>query len=106
MTKNGNGNHKNLEHSWKTDLRWEGITRPYSAKDVEQLRGSVHIEHTLARMGAERLWQLLQDDLYVSALGALTGNQAVQQVGRRTESHLHERLASSGRRQRCRANVS
>ncbi|MGA8556485.1 MAG: isocitrate lyase, partial [Candidatus Acidiferrales bacterium] len=80
MTKNGNGNHKNLEHSWKTDLRWEGITRPYSAKDVEQLRGSVHIEHTLARMGAERLWQLLQEDLYVSALGALTGNQAVQQA--------------------------
>ncbi|MGA7918792.1 MAG: isocitrate lyase [Candidatus Acidiferrales bacterium] len=80
MTKNGNGNHKNLEHSWKTDLRWEGITRPYSPKDVEQLRGSVHIEHTLARMGAERLWQLLQEDLYVSALGALTGNQAVQQA--------------------------
>ena len=47
---------------------------------MEQLRGSVHIEHTLARMGAERLWQLLQDDLYVPALGALTGNQAVQQV--------------------------
>ncbi len=80
-SKNGNGNHKNLEHSWKTDLRWEGITRPYSAKDIEQLRGSVHIEHTLARMGAERLWQLLQEDLYVPALGALTGNQAVQQVG-------------------------
>src|SRR5580700_3684272 len=77
---NHNGNHRNLEHSWKTDLRWEGITRPYSAKEVEQLRGSVHIEHTLARLGAERLWQLLQDDLYVAALGALTGNQAVQQV--------------------------
>ncbi len=77
---NHNGNHRNLEHSWKTDLRWEGITRPYSAKDVERLRGSVHIEHTLARLGAERLWQLLQDDLYVAALGALTGNQAVQQV--------------------------
>src|SRR5271163_4979142 len=76
----GNGNHRNLEHQWKTDLRWEGITRPYSQKDVEQLRGSVRIEHTLARMGAERLWQLLQDDLYVNALGALTGNQAVQQV--------------------------
>jgi isocitrate lyase len=80
ISKNGNGNHKSLEHSWKTDLRWEGITRPYTAKDVEQLRGSVHIEHTLARMGAERLWQLLQEDLYVAALGALTGNQAVQQV--------------------------
>lgn len=75
-----NGNHHNLEHSWKTDLRWEGVTRPYTQKDVEQLRGSIHIEHTLARKGAERLWQLLQDDLYVAALGALTGNQAVQQV--------------------------
>ena len=75
-----NGNHRNLEHHWKADLRWEGISRPYSQKDVEQLRGSVHIEHTLARMGAERLWNLLQDDLYVNALGALTGNQAVQQV--------------------------
>ena len=77
---NANGNHCSLEHKWKTELRWEGITRPYSQKDVEQLRGSVHIEHTMARMGAERLWQLLQDDLYVAALGALTGNQAVQQV--------------------------
>ena len=75
-----NGNHRDLEHHWKTDLRWEGVTRPYSQKDVEQLRGSVHVEHTLARMGAQRLWQLLQDDLYVAALGALTGNQAVQQV--------------------------
>src|ERR1700740_1552962 len=75
-----NGNHRNLEHHWKTDLRWEGVTRPYSQKDVEQLRGSVHIEHTLARMGAERLVQLLQDPLDVNAPGALPGNQAVQQV--------------------------
>ena len=60
--------------------RWEGIKRPYSAEDVEKLRGTVHIEHTLARLGAERLWKLLKSEPYVNALGALTGNMAVQQV--------------------------
>jgi isocitrate lyase len=62
------------------DLRWNGITRPYGKEDVERLRGSVKIEHTLARMGAERLWDLLRDEGYVAALGAQTGNQAMQQV--------------------------
>src|SRR6185437_1689328 len=60
--------------------RFEGIVRPYSKADVERLRGSVKIEHTLARLGAERLWELLHSEPYVHALGALTGNQAVQQV--------------------------
>jgi len=60
--------------------RWAGIARPYSAADVERLRGSVRIEHTLADRGARRLWDLLQDEDYVHALGALTGNQAMQQV--------------------------
>ena len=60
--------------------RWEGIERPYSAEDVRRLRGSIQIEHTLARLGAERLWDLLQTEDYVAALGAVTGNQAVQQV--------------------------
>src|SRR5689334_22365722 len=60
--------------------RWEGIRREYSAKDVERLRGSVAIKYTLAEMGAERLWQLLQSEPFVGALGALTGNQAIQQV--------------------------
>ncbi|MBK6516870.1 MAG: isocitrate lyase [Polyangiaceae bacterium] len=60
--------------------RWTGIVRPYSKDDVERLRGSVKIEHTLARLGAERLWSLLQNEPYVAALGALTGNQAMQQV--------------------------
>jgi isocitrate/methylisocitrate lyase len=60
--------------------RWDGIERPYTEEDVEQLRGSVHVEHTLARLGAERLWQLLQDEPYVAALGAMTGGQAVQMV--------------------------
>src|SRR5437660_1580538 len=69
-----------LEDSWKGNLRWKGITRPYSAEDVVRLRGSVQIEYTLARLGAERLWNLLHSETYVAALGALTGNQAVQQV--------------------------
>src|SRR6266704_2655717 len=60
--------------------RWEGVIRPYSAADVEHLRGSVRIEHTLADLGARRLWDLLKTEDYVAALGALTGNQAVQQV--------------------------
>jgi isocitrate lyase len=85
MTNNGNGNSSNgnsskLEKEWRLDPRWEGITRPYGHKDVEQLRGSVQVEHTLARLGAERLWSLLHEKPYVAALGAVTGNQAVQQV--------------------------
>ena len=60
--------------------RWAGITRPYTKEDVLRLRGTVRIEHTLARLGAERLWTLLHSEPYVAALGALTGNQAVQQV--------------------------
>src|ERR671916_1866936 len=60
--------------------RWEGIERPYTADDVARLRGSIRIEHTLARMGAERLWSLMNERPFVRALGALTGNQAVQQV--------------------------
>jgi isocitrate lyase len=70
----------NLEREWQSNPRWEGITRPYSAEDVVRLRGSIQIEHTLAKLGAERLWSLLQNEDYVAALGALTGNQAVQQV--------------------------
>jgi isocitrate lyase len=60
--------------------RWEGIERPYAEEDVRRLRGSVQIEHTLARLGAERLWELLHEEPYVAALGALTGGQAVQMV--------------------------
>ncbi|HLS88532.1 MAG TPA: isocitrate lyase [Sphingobacteriaceae bacterium] len=69
-----------LEQRWKTDPRWKGIKRDYSAEDVIRLRGSVKIEYTLARMGAERLWNLLHTEEYVRALGALTGGQAVQMV--------------------------
>jgi isocitrate lyase len=60
--------------------RWNGIERLYTEEDVERLRGTIRVEHTLARLGAERLWQLLQDEDYVAALGAMTGGQAVQMV--------------------------
>ncbi|MEU4538942.1 isocitrate lyase [Streptosporangium sp. NPDC023825] len=69
-----------LRREWETNPRWKGTTRTYTAEDVVRLRGSVQEEHTLARLGAERLWDLLNTEEYVHALGALTGNQAVQQV--------------------------
>jgi isocitrate lyase len=69
-----------LNYEWANNPRWRGIERPYTAEDVLRLRGSVHIEHTLARQGAERLWEMLQTEPYINALGAVTGNQAVQQV--------------------------
>ncbi|NND71952.1 MAG: isocitrate lyase [Rhodothermales bacterium] len=70
----------NIERDWKENARWAGIMREYSAEDVIDLRGSFQIEYTHARRGAERLWSLLHNDEYVHALGALTGNQAMQQV--------------------------
>src|SRR5258708_11315904 len=69
-----------LERQWATDPRWQGIDRPYSAADVVRLRGSVPVEYSLARQGAERLWSLLHQEDYVNALGALTGGQAVEMV--------------------------
>jgi isocitrate lyase len=69
-----------LEHQWATDPRWRDVERPYSAADVVRLRGSIPIEHTLARQGAGRLWSLLHSEDYINALGALTGGQAVEMV--------------------------
>ena len=69
-----------LECEWQTDPRWEGILRPFSAEDVLKLRGTLKIEYSFAQAGAKRLWQLLQTEDYIPALGALTGNQAVQQI--------------------------
>jgi isocitrate/methylisocitrate lyase len=69
-----------LAGDWATNPRWRGLKRDYTAKDVVRLRGSVQEEHTLARLGAERLWHLLHTEDYVASLGAVTGNQAVQQV--------------------------
>src|SRR6266704_3080710 len=69
-----------LKKDWAENPRWKGIRRAYTAEDVVRLRGSVHIEHTLARRGAEKLWKLVTEEPFVSALGAMTGNQAMQQV--------------------------
>src|SRR6186997_895864 len=69
-----------LEQDWSTNPRWKGIKRSYSAADVVRLRGSVQVEHTLARRGAEKLWNLVNTEPFVNTLGALTGNQAMQQV--------------------------
>jgi isocitrate lyase len=69
-----------MEQRWKTDERWAGIVRPYTAEDVIRLRGSVEVEHTLARRGSETLWRHLHREPFVAALGAMTGGQAVQQV--------------------------
>jgi isocitrate lyase len=69
-----------LEAAWKTDPRWAGVTRPYTAEDVIRLRGSIKIEYTLATLGADRLWHMLHTEPFIRALGALTGNQAVQMV--------------------------
>jgi len=69
-----------LQLDWANNPRWKGVTRPYSAQDVVKLRGTVAIEHSLARLGAEKLWKHLHNEPFVNALGALTGNQAMQQV--------------------------
>ena len=73
-----NGSAKN--HEWESNPRWNGVIRPYTYNDVDRLRGTVRIEYTLARIGAEKLWDLLHSKPYVPALGAMTGNQAMQQV--------------------------
>ena len=80
----GNSNSDGKKHQplnyWANDPRWCGITRPYSYSDVVRLRGSIQIEYTLARLGADRLWNLMHTDAYVPALGAITGNQAIEMV--------------------------
>jgi len=69
-----------LKKDWAENPRWKGVTRNYTAEDVVRLRGSLQIEHTLAKRGAEKLWNLVNNEPFVNALGALTGNQAMQQV--------------------------
>jgi isocitrate lyase len=69
-----------IKLDWSNNARWTGITRNYTAEDVVRLRGTVHVEHSLARLGAEKLWASLHKEPFVNALGALTGNQAMQQV--------------------------
>lgn len=77
---NATMNAQTLETEWSLNPRWRGINRPYSGQDVLRLRGSYHIEHSIARAMSEKLWNLLNNQDYVAALGALTGNQAVQEV--------------------------
>jgi isocitrate lyase len=79
-TNGANGKSKNSHADWNTNPRWAGVTRPYSYDDVLRLRGTIQIEYTLARLGAERLWNLMHSDAYVPALGAITGNQAIEMV--------------------------
>src|SRR5699024_8329312 len=69
-----------VQQAWETEGRWKDIKRPYSEEEVRRLRGSLDIEHTLAKNGSEKLWSLINTENYVNTLGALTGNQAVQQV--------------------------
>src|SRR3978361_463196 len=69
-----------LQKDWDTNPRWKGIKRGYSAADVVRLRGSLQVEHTLAKRGAAKLWDLVNNEPFVNPLGALTGNQALQQV--------------------------
>jgi isocitrate lyase len=77
---NGHSNGHSNVHDTQAASRWQGIERRYSDDDVRKIRGSVKIEHTLAKLGAERLWQLMHDEPYVNALGAITGNQAIEMV--------------------------
>ncbi|KAG0771523.1 hypothetical protein G6F22_016402 [Rhizopus arrhizus] len=71
---------RNLQKDWAENSRWQGIKRDYSAEDVIRLRGSISVQHTLAQRGATRLWEQLHSEPFVNSLGALTGNQAMQQV--------------------------
>ena len=78
MTAQNNG--YDITRTWGDSTRWSGIERPYTAADVDRLRGTIHIEYTLARLGAERLWELMHQRTHVPALGAMTGNQAIEMV--------------------------
>ena len=71
---------KKIIKDWNENPRWDGVKRPYTANEVVNLKGSINIEHSIAKLGAEKFWDLLQKDEPVCALGALTGNQAIQEV--------------------------
>ena len=81
-----------LENDWASNPRWQGVVRKYPASEVVRLRGSIQLHYTLAEMGATRLWHLLHTEPLIRALGALTGNQAVEMVSSRAAGHLSERL--------------
>ena len=95
-----------LELAWADDPRWAGIQRDYTAEDVIGLRGSLPIEHSLARHGAEKLWRLIGEEDYIAALGALTGGQAVQMAKAGLKAIYLSRLAGRGRREPGRRRLS
>ena len=86
-----------IQQEWDNDPRWKGIERPYSPEDVLKLRGTLKVAFTFAEAGAHRLWHLLQTEDYIAALGALTGNQAVQQVEAGLKA-IYLRLEALGKR--------
>ena len=71
---------EHLNSDWQSNNRWTGLTRPYSAEEVVKLRGSMKIEYTIAKKGSEKLWKLINSGRPTTALGALTGNQAIQEI--------------------------
>ena len=90
-----------LEKDWATNPRWKGIKRGYTAAEVVRLRGSFPIEYTLARRGAEKLWDLVNNEAYVNCLGALTGGQAMQQVKAGTFDSPKPKRRLVSRRRKC-----
>ena len=94
-----------LRREWAESPRWAGVTRAYSPEDVVKLRGSVRIDYSLARLGAEKFWRLLQTESVVAGLGAVTGNQAVEEVQAGPQGHLLLGLAGGGRWQQRRGDV-
>ena len=95
-----------LERQWATDPRWRGIERPYSGEDVVRLRGSVRVEHTVARLGAERLWKMLGDAGLHRGARCHDGRSGGRDAEGRSRGDLPVRLAGGGRRQPLRADVS
>jgi len=87
-----------MNQEWATSPRWVGVERPYAAEQVLRLRGSFAVEYTLARMGAERLWELMKSEPFVRALGPSRATRRADGAGR-SQGHLHEWLAGSGRQQ-------
>ena len=82
--------HAETNHQPWNSPRWKGIARPYTQADIDRLKGTVHVEYSLARSGAEKFWKLLSSEPYIPALGALTGNQAVEmaQAGQIGRAHV------------------
>ena len=88
-----------MTHDWANNPRWKGVERPYTAEDVFRLRGSIFIEHTLARLGAERLWDILRTEPYINALGAMIRQPGGAAGASRAEGDLRQWMAGRCRRE-------